>query len=228
MANYLKATDFAAKDALLTGDANKIVKGSEINDEFDAIQTAVNTKANISSPAFTDIPTAPTAAAGTSTTQIANTSFVTTAIAAISLSDVYPVGSIYMNASVATNPGTLLGFGTWVSFGAGRVLLGDDGGDYIAEATGGSADAVVVSHNHGGAVVSAGSHSHTTAIPKSAQPEDGGASAIGVGNIVSIANQVFSSNTVAAHAHTINSDGESGTNKNLQPYIVVYMWNRTA
>lgn len=225
MANYLKATDFAAKDALLTGDANKIVKGSEINDEFDAIQTAVNTKANISSPAFTDIPTAPTAAAGTSTTQIANTSFVTTAISAISLSDVYPVGSIYMNASVATNPGTLLGFGTWVSFGAGRVLLGDDGGDYIAEATGGSADAVVVSHNHGGAVVSAGSHSHTSTFRVN---EEAGVSGLGAPNYASFGSLAHPTNTVAAHVHTINSDGESGTNKNLQPYIVVYMWNRTA
>jgi len=79
MANYLKATDFAAKDALLSGDPNKIVKGTEINDEFDAIQTAVNSKANIGSPALTGTPTAPTAAAGTDTTQIATTAFVTTA-----------------------------------------------------------------------------------------------------------------------------------------------------
>ena len=79
MANYLKATDFAAKDALLSGDPNKIVKGTEIDDEFDAIQTAVNSKANIASPALTGTPTAPTAAAGTNTTQIATTAFVTTA-----------------------------------------------------------------------------------------------------------------------------------------------------
>ena len=76
MANYLKATDFAAKDALLSGDPNKIVKGTEINDEFDAIQTAVNSKANLQSPTFTGAPAAPTAAAGTNTTQIATTAFV--------------------------------------------------------------------------------------------------------------------------------------------------------
>lgn len=79
MANYLKATDFAAKDALLSGDPNKIVKGTEIDDEFDAIQTAVNSKANTASPALTGTPTAPTAAAGTNTTQVATTAFVTTA-----------------------------------------------------------------------------------------------------------------------------------------------------
>ena len=80
MANYLKATDFAAKDALLSGDPNKIVKGTEINDEFDAIQTAVNSKANLQSPTFTGTPLAPTAAANTNTTQIATTAFVTTAV----------------------------------------------------------------------------------------------------------------------------------------------------
>ena len=76
MANYLKATDFAAKDALLTGDPNKIVKGTEINDEFDSLQTAVNSKANLSSPALTGTPTSPTAAVGTNTTQVATTAFV--------------------------------------------------------------------------------------------------------------------------------------------------------
>jgi hypothetical protein len=77
MANYLKATDFAAKDALLTGDPNKIVKGTEINDEFDSLQTAVNSKANLSSPALTGTPTSPTAAVGTNTTQVATTAFIT-------------------------------------------------------------------------------------------------------------------------------------------------------
>ena len=80
MANYLKATDFAAKDALLSGDPNKIVKGTEINDEFDSLQTAVNSKANLSSPALSGTPTAPTAAAGVNTTQVATTAFVARSI----------------------------------------------------------------------------------------------------------------------------------------------------
>ena len=61
MSNYSKTTDFAAKDALSTGNANKIVKGTEIDDEFSAIQTAVNSKADTNSPALTGSPTAPTA-----------------------------------------------------------------------------------------------------------------------------------------------------------------------
>lgn len=53
MTAYTKATDFAAKDALSTGDAAKVVKGTEIDDEFNLIETAVNSKANTASPTFT-------------------------------------------------------------------------------------------------------------------------------------------------------------------------------
>ena len=61
MSNYSKTTDFAAKDALATGNANKIVKGTEIDDEFEALQTAVNSKADTNNAALTGTPTAPTA-----------------------------------------------------------------------------------------------------------------------------------------------------------------------
>lgn len=80
MANYVKATNFATKDALLTGDANKIIKGAEIDDEYNAIATAVNSKADSTSPTFTGSPQTPTATAGNSSTQIASTAFVTTAL----------------------------------------------------------------------------------------------------------------------------------------------------
>jgi hypothetical protein len=77
MSNYTKATDFASKDDLLSGDPQKIIKGTELDDEFTAIQTAVNSKANSNNSALTGTPTAPTAAAATNTTQIATTAFVT-------------------------------------------------------------------------------------------------------------------------------------------------------
>jgi microcystin-dependent protein len=51
----------------------------------------------------------------------------------------HPVGSVYMNASVATNPATLLGFGTWATFGAGKVPVGidttDDDFDVVGSGT---------------------------------------------------------------------------------------------
>lgn len=53
MSNYTKATDFATKDTLPSGDTGKIVKGSEIDAEFVAIQTAVNSKADTNGNTFT-------------------------------------------------------------------------------------------------------------------------------------------------------------------------------
>lgn len=52
MSDYTKTTNFAAKDALLTGDPAKVVKGTEIDTEFTNIATAVATKANSASPTF--------------------------------------------------------------------------------------------------------------------------------------------------------------------------------
>ena len=76
MSNYSKLTNFTAKDSLPTGDSNKIIKGAEIDAEFVAISSAITSKANNASPVLTGTPLAPTAAAGTNTTQIATTAFV--------------------------------------------------------------------------------------------------------------------------------------------------------
>ena len=46
MANYTKTTNFAAKDALISGNAAKVVKGTEIDTEFNNIQTAITSKAD--------------------------------------------------------------------------------------------------------------------------------------------------------------------------------------
>lgn len=58
MSNYTKATDFAVKDSLASGNPAKLVKGTELNSEFDAIQSAVNSKADKASPALTGTATA--------------------------------------------------------------------------------------------------------------------------------------------------------------------------
>lgn len=76
MTNYVKSTNFASKDSLSVGNPLKIVKGTEIDTEFNNIATAVETKSDIVSPTFTGTPAVPTASTGTNTTQIANTAFV--------------------------------------------------------------------------------------------------------------------------------------------------------
>jgi hypothetical protein len=80
VANYVKGTNFAVKDGLAQGDPGKIVKGTEIDIELNSIASAIGTKADSNSPAFTGTPVAPTASGGTNNTQIATTAFVTGAI----------------------------------------------------------------------------------------------------------------------------------------------------
>ncbi len=220
MADYNKSTNFTAKDTLPTGNSGKIVKGSEIDTEFTAISNAIASKADINSAALTGTPTAPTASSGTNTTQLATTAFVTAALSAA-----YPVGSIYINATSASNPNTLLGFGTWTAFGAGRVLVGLDAGDALfdtAEETGGSKDAIVVSHTHTATVTDPG-HVHTQV--GSAPGIEGASSNPGS---AAVANTPNTGSAVTGISVTNASTGSSGTNANVQPYITVRMWKRTA
>jgi len=127
---------------------------------------------------------------------------------AATLQAVYPVGSIYINASVSTNPATLLGFGTWAAFGAGRVMIGLDSGDTdfdAAEETGGAKTKTL-------SISELPAHTHTIA----ASTSDTDAGGISQGNTTSTTNV----NT--------GSTGSTSAFSLLQPYIVVYMWKRTA
>ena len=121
---------------------------------------------------------------------------------------VYPVGSIYINAAVATNPGTLLGFGTWAAFGAGRVIVGlnasDSDFDTVQE-TGGA-------KTHTLSVLEMPGHNHNS-------------------NFVTGGSGVSGVNTSGSYDATTNgtsSTGGDGAHNNVQPYIVVYMWRRSA
>ena len=241
MSNYTKSTNFATKDALASGNPLKIVKGTEIDIEFNNIATAVATKADLASPTFTGTPTLPTGtvavtqANGSNTTTIATTAFVQAAIALL-----YPVGSIYTNASVSTNPATLLGFGTWTAFAAGRVMVGFDAGNALfdtAEETGGSADAITVSHNHAIGSVAVSTTTNLTGNVGAKAVNAGASGVFTATNAGSLydgggfyGTSTFSMN--ANHNHTlsgnVDSTGSSGTNANYQPYITVYMWKRTA
>lgn len=171
------------------------------------------------SPAFTGTPTSPTASYGTSTTQIATTAFVQAALQAM-----YPVGSVYINAAVDTNPATLLGFGTWATVGDGKVIVNQDTTDTSFDTlgeTGGSKDAIVVSHTHS---VTDPGHTHT-----SYQPNTKGLSSGGDPNGVwGGGTGTLTATTSATTGISIASSGSSGTNANLQPYVVVRMWKRTA
>lgn len=122
----------------------------------------------------------------------------------------WPVGAIFTSV-VSTNPATLLGFGTWSAFGAGRVLVGIDAGqtefDTVKE-TGGS-------KTHTLTTTEMPSHTHTYNATSTGSPK---ANSDGTG--YDLVTGISSTNT--------GSQGGGGAHNNLQPYIVVYFWERTA
>lgn len=213
MSNYTKATNFLAKDSLADADPLKIIKGSDFDTEFNALQVAVNTKANSISPTFTGTPLAPTATAATNTTQLATTEFVTTAISAS-----FPSGGIIIwSGSSATIPtGWLLCNGASSTPDLRDRFVVGAGTTYAVNATGGSANAVVVSHTHT-ATVTDPTHTHTY----------GSGSRVQGGNDNGV---FYDGQNAAAHTTTAASTGitvanttagVSGTNANLPPYFAL-------
>lgn len=145
----------------------------------------------------------------------------------------WPIGSIYINATDSTNPNTLLGFGTWVAFGAGRVLVGIDGSqsefDSAGETGGAKTHTLTAgempSHTHNGVTDVNGWHSHGM---RYAGTSGGGYGLRDAHNAVS--SGYLSTDGAGNHQHSFTTDasGSGGAHNNLQPYIVVYMWRRTA
>lgn len=226
MSNYTKATNFAAKDALPTGNAGKIVKGTEIDTELNAIAAAIASKADSNSPTFTGTPLAPTASPGTSTTQIA-----TTAFAAAAAEAAFPVGGIIMwSGSIASIPSgwALCNGSNGTPDLRDRFVVGA-GSTYAVDSTGGSANAIAVAHTHtySGTTSSNGAHNHEhqaaghTAIKYGS---NGGYGNYGGGTPDDGAFLLLTS-TNGAHTHTFSgttdSTGSSGTNANLPPYYAL-------
>ena len=106
MSNYIKATSFASKDELPVGNPNKKVKGVEIDNEFNAIANSVSTKADLQSPTFSGTPavSGTTPVASTSTTQIATTAFVQSALGQSSIINTAQIADdAVTGAKLATN-----------------------------------------------------------------------------------------------------------------------------
>tara|TARA_B110000503_G_C7117209_1_gene400926 strand:+ start:591 stop:1253 length:663 start_codon:yes stop_codon:yes gene_type:complete len=214
MSNYTKTTNFLAKDSLPDADTAKIIRGSEFDTEFNSLVVAVASKANTLSPTLTGIPTAPTAASGTNTLQIASTAFVQTAATAA-----FPSGGIIMwSGSIATIPiGWLIcdGLNSTPNL-KNRFVLGA-GDTYAVAATGGSADAVVVSHTHTAtSTVTDPGHLHT-----SANQAPGNTAADGAGYAKALNGSTGTSTTGITVATTNATTGVSGTNANLPPYYAL-------
>ena len=168
----------------------------------------------------------------------------------------YPVGVIYTNAANGTNPGTLFGYGTWEPFGAGKTLVSLDPNDSSFSSacdTGGAKDVTLTeaqmpSHTH-----AQNSHSHSADPPSATtnntgnhthQLYQGYGAAAGSGKLMGVSGDPRADSTTSngAHSHTVNigsftTGGTTATNQNtgggeahenMPPYVVVYMWVRTA
>ena len=243
MSNYTKSTNFTSKDSLASGNPLKIVKGSEIDIEFNNIATAVATKADTISPTFTGTPLAPTATSGTSTTQLATTAFVQNSFTAFT-------GTINMWPTATAPSGFLLCTGQNVSrgtyaalfallgttFGAGdgsttftlpdyrnRMPIG--AGDlYIPNGQGGSKDAIVVAHTHTGTTggqSNTHTHDYQKLVGASGTQYPGGAFGVDATQTTTV------NSTDHTHNFTTASTGASGTNANLPPYIGIYFIIKT-
>jgi hypothetical protein len=144
--------------------------------------------------------------------------------------EAFPVGSVFISV-VSTNPATLLGYGTWSAFGAGRTLIGIDAGqtefDTVLE-TGGAktvtlAEANLPAHTH--AVTDAG-HTHLTQRYPTAT---GGSSGFTIDTSMS---GTLADNTLptksATTGITLGNTGSGTAFSVMNPYIVTYFWERTA
>ena len=221
MSNYTKTTNFLAKDSLPDADTAKIIRGSEFDTEFNNLVTAVASKANTLSPTLTGIPTAPTAAAGTNTLQVASTAFVQTAATAA-----FPSGGIIMwSGTLATIPvGWLLCNGSNSTPDLrNRFVIGafqDDGGYAKTTVTGsplqtgGNKDAVVVSHTHTATVTDPG-HNHTVTTANGGN--DGGSGENDLEGFITRTTSTATTGITVANANF----GVSATNANLPPYYAL-------
>jgi len=206
-------------------------------DQTNALSTDLNTKYNSvttkASEASASAATASTkaseasASAATASTKASEAS-ASAAAAAASAGSVkpLPVGSIYENAIVDTNPGdtSMLGYGTWIPFGVGRVLVAIDTGNALMDTVGetfGNADTVLPSHTH---TVTDPGHVHP--VSATASGTSGGGWYASGPYVEATANITQTSS--ATTGITLATTGVSATNKNYQPSIVVYRWIRTA
>lgn len=143
------------------------------------------------------------------------------------LAAVYPIGCIYTETT-GVNPNTTFGFGTWSQTGQGRVLVGQGTSDQLFTAgnTGGESNHLLSntempSHNH--ALTDPG-HTHTTG-PIAANSTAGGNPNFFAGNNSGTFSPATSNNTTGI---SLANTGGGTTHNNLQPYLVVFYWTRTA
>jgi hypothetical protein len=227
-ANTINSTGVISASGNIVGDqifstlvsASGNVLGGRISSSGNIIASANITAGNLSvtgTTILTGIPTAPTAANGTSNTQIATTAFVSTAV-----TNGIPTGVIVMwSGSIASIPA-----GWFLCNGANgtpdlrdRFIVGA-GSSYAVGATGGSANATLVSHSHtASSSVTDPGHAHNSV--GNGAPNGGGAgiALTNPGNSPGLATAPASTGITVSTS--ISTAGSSATDANLPPYYAL-------
>lgn len=156
-----------------------------------------------------------------------NSNFVTldTVIHDIAIKEYYPVGSLYFNANVSTNPATLLGFGTWQAYGEGKVIMGvGSNTDSRGETRTFTLNQTLGAYQHQVTEQQMPSHYHLdgSGVNEAFQAAFGFTDTGSETNLFQIRG-----NKTNRKARTSVSGGNQPHN-NIQPSIAVYIWRRTA
>lgn len=162
---------------------------------------------------------------------------------------IYPIGSIYSNATNSANPSTYLGFGNWVAYAQGRVPVGNNASDSdfngVNETGGVKTNTITTDqlpvHTHvvdppNVGTSASGDHVHGNTRDVVVTSGAGSSRAYNAGNGQQFA---WSQGNITApagnHAHTVDipafNSGPAGNGQpinNMPPYITVFMWLRTA
>jgi hypothetical protein len=200
MSVITKGKTFANGEQLTAGKLNQMLDAAVFS------SAAVdNTKTTLSGGAITIAPN------GITATEIAQ-SFLDT---------IYPIGSIYSNASNSANPATLLGFGTWVRV-EGKVIVGydSDDDDFDAVGSGNNTNSTTGSKTHTLTTTEIPPHYHTYTEAYNPNSYDNGSIAF---------TSLRTSNTGNGNiGENGDGTGNAAPHNNLQPYYVAHMWRRTA
>jgi hypothetical protein len=174
--------------------------------------------APLASPTFTGIPLAPTAAVTVNTTQLATTAFV---------HSVLPKGTILLwsGAQAAIPTGWTLCDGTLSTPNLRDRFVVGAGTTYAVAATGGSANAIVVSHQHTYSSTTGGQSADHSHGYTGSQADNGDPGTFVLTTTTQNWGTVTSSGTSNGHTHavsgTTDAAGAAGTNANLPPYYAL-------